>query len=145
MNFSWQTSKREVLDSITSWGFTFNADKQRWDKGMLNGYRCNKLKVWFNDKDLFEGVEAKYQDLDTATSRMILEHYVEQTRAKHGKPTFITSDNGPVKLSRYGWRFSDANDPAHDMIVIAGFEDYVLFHAARNMPPLFDVQTSIEE
>jgi hypothetical protein len=31
------------------------------------------------------------------------------------------------------------------MIVIAGFDDYVLFHAARNMPPLFDVTPSTEE
>src|SRR5687767_13414767 len=79
MNFDWQTPRQVVIDSIRSWGFTFNSDKQRWDNGALNGFRCSKLKVWFSEKDLLDGVEAKYLDLDTASSQTIFDRYVEQT------------------------------------------------------------------
>jgi hypothetical protein len=145
MTFSWKTPKQEVIDSIKSWGFTFNADKQRWDKGTLNGSKCSKLKVWFSARDQLDGVEAKYEDIDSATSRRIFDRYVQQTCEKHGTANFVSSENGDIKRSRVAWIFSERDDIQHDMIVIARFDDYLLFHAARNMPPLFNVAPSTGE
>jgi hypothetical protein len=145
MNFGWNTPKHEVIDSVKDWGFTFNSEKQRWDKGMLNGVRCNKLKLWFSDDSLLQGAEAKYQELDTALAAAPFARYESQLRAEHGSPTIQDKADGSVKLSRLGWKLSGNGDTQNDMIVIDRFRDYVLFHAARNMPPVFEMTSPTDE
>ncbi len=145
MNFGWSTPKQEVIDSIQRWGFNFNADKQRWEKGMLNGSECDKLKVWFSDKDLFAGAEAKYLDLDSLTSTSIRDRYVEQLTSLHGEPESVRIASGPLQLDRIAWSFSSPEDTMQDMIVLTHFPDYVIVHASRNMPHLFDFAPSSEE
>jgi hypothetical protein len=142
MNFSWQTSKQEVINSVKRWGFTFNDAKQRWDKGMLNGFKCNKLQLWFSADSMLEGAEAKYQDNDSATSTAIFDRFASQLTREHGKPDICESATGYATLTRLGWRFNGASEQTHDMIVLDHFDNYVLFHAARNMPPLFELAPS---
>lgn len=140
MNFGWSTPRAEVIDSLMQWGFTFNPDKQRWDKGMLNGALCSKLKVWFDEKDHFAGAEAKYLGLDTQDSRTLLDRYVTQLTRIHGRPDMHDVHGEDVRLERIAWSFSPEEDDMQDMIVLTHFPDYLILHTSRNMPKLFELE-----
>ena len=139
MNFGWSSPKQAVLDSIRQWGFSFNSDKQRWEKGMLNGARCSKLRVWFSAQDKLDGAEAKYLGLDTASSAQIRERFLKQLSALHGEPESVKISTGSLEFERIAWRFSPPEESMQDMIVMTCFPDYVIVHAARNMPEPFDL------
>ena len=150
MNFGWSSPKQAVLDSIRQWGFSFNADKQRWEKGTLNGFRCSKLKVWFSEQERFAGAEAKYLDLDSVSSASIRDKFVGQLTALHGEPESVRISTGSISLDRIAWTFSSPDEVMQDMIVLTHFPDYVIVHAARNMPAPFDlapleVRPSVED
>ncbi len=145
MNFGWSTPKHEVIDSIQRWGFALNTDKQRWEKGRLNGFTCSKLRVWFSDKDLLTGAEAKYLDLDASTSNALRMQLVEQLTSLHGSPEVTSASSGVTKVDRLSWSFSAPTDMFQDMIVLTHFPDYVILHAARNMPKPFDLIPAEED
>jgi hypothetical protein len=134
LGFSWKTPKQEVIDSLKSWGFVHNPAKDQWQGGMLNGYRCDKLRVWFGQQDHFEGVEAKYLDLDSSMSNTIFDRYVAQTTVLHGAPDRVDKGNADIAFDRRIWIFSPPDADTKDITTIVRFVDYVLFHAARNAP-----------
>jgi hypothetical protein len=134
LQFNWNSSKHEVIDSLKSWKFTHNPAKDRWEYGMLNGYRCDKLRVWFGEQDHLEGVEAKYLDLDSSISKTIFDRYVTQTTALHGEPDRADSGEADIAFDRRIWIFSPSEADTKDITTIVRFVDYVIFHAARNAP-----------
>lgn len=138
MQFDWKSTKAEVLDSVRAWGFLHNAAKDRWEGGTLNGYRCSKLRVWFNERDLLQGVQARYDGIDSATSRAIFYRYLEQLTRAHGPADNIDRTDEGIAQERCSWIFSRPGDEMRDMTTITRFIDYVLFHAARNNPEPFN-------
>jgi hypothetical protein len=135
MNHGWWSKREHVEAALRAHGFTYNAEKTRWQDGEYEGFPCERMKVSFDSAGYLQSAEARFEKIDSAMSERIFTHFQHSISQMYGSPDIIEDEHAPITMNRRTWDEGRTQGELRELIVLTRFNDVVIYSASRVAPP----------